>query len=358
MKKILLFTFAAFFTIAHLTAQDCNCGSIKFKIGQWKCQGKNASGYPVYSGVLNVGNGPGCTFKLLEMMQQVGGDVSLAMPLSVPPNTVVNTPITFTDNPPFIPAGNSAAFILVFTRGDKKCKIEIMSDKFPPCADVSCKCNPAGWGPFTASIRNKQTTVKCGYQFSLTCADTISLKSIYKCIGKCEAKYTAVLKNTITNTVVQNFSPFVFPWNYRFTTAGSYSLEITPVCGDNKCTPCRFFFTVTCKSACDCNPDGWSKFELVTAAGLKSSLKCGDKIAVKKGVPVKLNGKYTCKGDCAAKYIAVLKNNATGAVIQNYPSFTFPYSYNFPATGDYRLEITAICGTKRCPPCVIFFSAQ
>ena len=358
MKKILLFTFAAFFTVAHLAAQqDCNCGSIKFKIGQWKCQGKNASGFPVYSGILNVGNGPGCTFKLLEIMQQVGGDVSLA-PLTVPPNTVVNVPITFTDNPPLIPAGNTAHFILVFTRGDKKCKIEIQSDKFPPCTDVACKCNPSGWAPFTAAINNKQKTVKCGYQFALTCADTVSLKSIYKCIGHCEAKYTAVLKNAGTGVVVQTYSPFTFPWNHRFTTPGNYTLEITPLCGDNKCTPCRFSFTVkNCDTACDCNPNGWSKLELTTAAGVKT-IQCGEKLAVKKGAPARLNGKYTCRGKCTAKYTAVLINNATGAVIQNYPSFSFPYSYNFPAAGDYRLEIIPVCGNKKCPPCVIYFTAQ
>ncbi|MEO5682560.1 MAG: hypothetical protein ABIQ88_07955 [Chitinophagaceae bacterium] len=358
MKKILLFTFAAFFTVAHLAAQpNCNCGSIKFLVGQWKCQGKNASGFPVYSGVLNVGNGPDCTFKLLNIMQQVGGDVTLA-PLVVPPNTVVNVPITFTDHPPFIAAGTTAHFILEFMRGDKKCKIEIQSAKFPACGDLACKCNTAGWGTFIASIKKQSIKVKCGHQFSLTCADTVSLKGLYKCIGKCEATYTAVLKNTATGVVVQNFSPFSFTWNYKFAAPGTYSLEITPTCGDTKCTPCRFFFTVrNCDTACDCNPDGWSKLEFTTSAGVQT-LKCGDKLAVKKAVAARLNGKYTCKGSCAVKYTAVLINNATGAIIQNYPAFNFPYSYNFPAAGDYRLQITPICGNKKCQPCTIFFSAQ
>ncbi|MFT3932459.1 MAG: hypothetical protein QM726_02495 [Chitinophagaceae bacterium] len=357
MKKILLLLIALSFAFTHLIAQDCNCGSIKFRIGQWKCQGKNAAGYPVYSGVLNVGNGPGCKFNLLEIMQQVGGDVSITMPLTVPPNTVVNVPITFTDNPPFIAAGNSAAFILVFTRGDKKCKIEIMSDKFPPCKVTPCNCNPDGWAPFTATINHTSSTVKCGYQFSLTCKDTINLKSIYKCLGDCAAKYTAVLKNTTTGVVVQTYASFSFPWMYRFMTAGVYSLEITPICGDKKCTPCRFFFTVKCDQACDCNTAGWSPFELVDATGAKQIIKCGQRTVVKKGVPIKLLGKYTCKGDCAAKYTAVLKNSA-GIVVQNYPSFNFPYSYTFPAAGVYRLEIVPICGNKKCQPCLIYFVMQ
>gem|GEM_PF-1834297 len=357
MKKILLFVLAGFFT-AQLAAQDCNCGSIKFKIGQWKCHGKNASGYPIYTGVLNVGNGPGCTFKLLEIMQQVPGDVSLAMPLTVAPNTVVNVPISFTDNPPLIPSGSGAAFILVFTRGNTKCKIEIMSDPFPPCGDITCKCNPEGWAAITANISGKQTTVKCGYQFSLTCADTISLKSQYKCLGKCATKYVAILKNAGTGTVIQTYPSFNFPWSYRFTAAGNYTLEITPICGDNKCTPCRFSFTVKCDTACDCNKEGWSAFEWIAATGLKATAKCGDKIAVKKGTPVKLNGKYTCTGHCETRYTAVLVNNATNTVVQTFPSFAFPFSYTFTATGVYRLEIVPICGRKKCPPCVLFFVVQ
>jgi hypothetical protein len=360
MKKIFLFIMAAVFAVAYLAAQDCNCGSIKFRVMSWTCKGKNASGFPVYSGILNVGNGPGCTFKLVEIMQQVGGDVSLAMPLTVPPNTIVNVPITFTDHPPFIAAGSNAAFIIVFTRGDKKCKQEIFSDNLPACTDTVCKCNTAGWATFAARINQKPAIkVKCGHQFSLTCADTINLKSIYKCLGNCESKYTAVLKNTGTGVVVQNFTPFNFPFSYRFAAPGTYSLEIIPTCGDSKCTPCRFFFTVrNCDTACDCNPDGWSPFELVHATGEKITLKCGAKVAVKKGSPIRLIGKYTCKGSCATKYMAVLRNNATGTVVQNYPAFSFPYSHNFPAAGVYRLEITPVCGTKKCPPCVIYFVVQ
>lgn len=358
MKKTLLLLTAAFFAFARLSAQqDCNCGSIKFLIGQWKCQGKNASGFPVYSGVLNVGNGPGCTFKLQEFIQQVAGDISIA-PLTVPPNTVVNVPFTFTDHPPFIGAGSTAHFILVFTRGDKKCKIEIQSDKFPPCTDTGCKCNPAGWGAMVATINGTSKTVKCGYQFALNCADSFSLKSVYKCLGNCEAKYVAVLRNATTGIVIQNFPAFSFPWNYKFNAPGNYTLEITPICGDNKCTPCRFSFTVkNCDTACDCNPNGWSKFEFADATGVKT-FACGAKVAVKKGNPVKLNGKYTCKGNCPAKYSAVLRNNATGAVVQAFPAFSFPFAYNFPVAGVFRLEITPVCGNKKCPPCVIYFVVQ
>ncbi len=358
MKKFLLLLTTAFFMVYNITAQDCNCGSVKFTIGQWKCQGKNASGFPVYSGILNIGNGPSCTFKLIQVQQQVSGDVSIALPVTVPPNTIVNIPVTFTDNPPFIAAGSSAPFVIVYTRGTTKCKTSVPSAVFPACGDTACTCNPsASWSAITAQIKNAQKTVRCGYQFSLSCLDTITLKGMYKCIGKCDAKYVAVLKNTATNTIVQTFSPFSFPWSYRFTAAGSYSLEITPLCGNNKCTPCRFFFTVTCETACDCNQAGWANFELITVAGLKTVLKCGAKVEVKKGSAVTLKGGYTCKGHCVAKYEAVLKNNA-GVVIQNYPSFSFPFSYTFPAAGVYTLEIVPICGSKKCQPCVLYFVVQ
>jgi hypothetical protein len=88
------------------------------------------------------------------------------------------------------------------------------------------------------------TTVKCGHQFSITGNSPIRINGGYKCVGTCVAKFTAVLKNAVTNVVIQNYPAFTFPWNYSFATAGSYKLEITPICGTTGCTPCVFYFTV------------------------------------------------------------------------------------------------------------------
>jgi hypothetical protein len=222
----------------------------------------------------------------------------------------------------------------------------------------TCACNTNGWQSGTATINNESRPITCGYQFSLKCTDKISIKQVYKCLGTCVAKYSAVLKNATTGAVVMTYASFTFPWNYQFTTAGNYSLEITPLCGTAKCTPCRYFFTVTCPPVCDCDVNGWQRFTSTISNNAPLTVSCGHQFGVPKGKPFKLVGKYVCKGTCTAKYSAVLKNNVTGAIVQNFASFTFPWNYTFATAGNYKLEITPICGDKRCTPCTFFFTVN
>ena len=223
-------------------------------------------------------------------------------------------------------------------------------------AQMQCKCNDKGWQTFVANLKGKTTKVECGYQFTLTCADTIRLKGLYKCLGDCAAKYKAVLKNTATNTVVQNYPSFTFTWTYKFAGPGNYSLEITPICGDKPCQTCRFFFTVKdCKQTCECNPEGWQPAVAVVGTA-SQTVKCGFQFSLKVGEPIKITEKYVCKGDCNATYVGRLVNVTTGAVVTTYSPFTFPWSYVFKSAGNYKLEITPICGGKRCTPCVYYFT--
>jgi hypothetical protein len=216
-----------------------------------------------------------------------------------------------------------------------------------------CNCNTTGWDATTVQINAKVQRVQCGYQFSLKCTDTIRLKGNYKCAGNCSTKYIAVLRNVTTGTIVHTYTPFTFPWIYRFSAAGNYTLEITPVCGDKKCQPCRYFFTVTCNTACDCRVDGWQPFELKVGTNVKT-VKCGYEGALKVGEKFMLSGKYVCSGNCVAKYTATIFN-ASGAIVQNYPSFTLPWSFGFSTPGSYKVVITPICGDKRCTACTFYF---
>jgi hypothetical protein len=236
----------------------------------------------------------------------------------------------------------------------------LLSQNVQAQVPAQCTCNPNGFNPFVVTLSGVTTTVRCGHQFSLTCNDTIKINGGYKCVGDCAVKFVAVLKNS-SGVVIQNFAPFNFPWLYKFLAAGNYSLEITPICGTTKCPPCRFFFTVTCPppaTACDCNPSGWQPFIATIGTTPPMTVNCGHQFGVHKQVPFKLTGKYICRGNCVAKYAAVLKNNVTGAIIQNYPVFTFSWLYTFTLAGNYKLEIIPICGDKRCQPCVFYLTVN
>ncbi len=222
----------------------------------------------------------------------------------------------------------------------------------------TCTCNPNGFNPTVVTLNGVTSTVRCGHQFSLKCGEPIKINGGYKCVGTCLVKFTAVLKNAVTGVVVQNYPVFNYPWVYTFAAAGNYKLEITPICGNTRCTPCVFYFTVTCPPSCDCKVNGWQPFTATISNNPPMTVNCGHQFGVPKGKTFKLAGKYICTGTCIAKYSAILKNNVTGAVVQNYPAFTFPWTYTFAVAGNYKLEITPICGDKRCTPCVFYFTVN
>jgi hypothetical protein len=356
MKKILLLLLTVAFFTPSLTAQDCDCGKVNFSITNWICKGKDAAGNPIYEGTFKIENNTKCKFTLTEMFQQTPGDVTVTLPIVVPPLGSYSTTIVYTDVPPHAPPGSTPYFIVVYNLDDKKCKFEFPSDKIPTC-DQSCTCSDDGWLTFVATIGGISQKVECGHQFGLSCKDTITLKGEYLCKGSCTAKYTAVLVDAITNTVIQNYPSFSFPWIYQFPSGGSYYLEITPICGDTKCQPCRFYFTVRdCPNSCDCNVDGWQPFT-ATIGGVTQTVTCGWQFGLCKDT-VTLRGEYKCKGDCEAKYSAVLVDAITNTVIATYPNFSFPWVYPFNTPGNYYLVITPKCGDKECQPCRFYFTVR
>ena len=227
----------------------------------------------------------------------------------------------------------------------------------------NCDCNPEGWNQaFVEIIHSYSYTVKCGFQFSLECTETISLESRYKCQSEfiCFARFIAVLKNNTTGTVEMTDTSFTFPWRYNFASAGNYSLEITPICGDKKCTPCRFFFTVTCLEleVCDCEVSDRGHFDASIDDNPSQEVACGFQLSLKTGQLFEMSGiHYFCSGDCISESTAVLKNNVTGAVIADYPKY-YKLSYTFKAPGKYKLEIFPKCEKKRCEPCVFYFTVK
>lgn len=115
-------------------------------------------------------------------------------------------------------------------------------------AQCNCRTSPeTRWSGIT--IKKNRTgspqKITCGYQFNLTCKDTIWFSSgRYLCEGSCIASYKAnIFKGT---ALLRTLEPFVFTTNYlTFSTAAAYKVEIRPVCGGTSCQPCLFYFNVT-----------------------------------------------------------------------------------------------------------------
>jgi hypothetical protein len=110
---------------------------------------------------------------------------------------------------------------------------------------------------------------------------------------------------------------------------------------------------------CDCNPNGFNPF-VFSYAKTSQTVRDGHQFSVKCKTPFVLNGGYKCSYStkvCDVKLKAVIKD-ATGTVIKTYENFTFPLEYEFLNGGNYVLEITPICGDKKCPTVKFYFGVS
>jgi hypothetical protein len=116
---------------------------------------------------------------------------------------------------------------------------------------TQCKCantpTENRWGQVDLQLNRTGPVrkVSCGFQLSATCRDTVWVRGgAYSCVGTCTATYRARL--TRGSTLVRTYEPFNFTTSFiSFPTAGSYKLEILPMCNNELCKTCSFFFTVS-----------------------------------------------------------------------------------------------------------------
>lgn len=110
---------------------------------------------------------------------------------------------------------------------------------------------------------------------------------------------------------------------------------------------------------CDCNPNGFNPF-VFSYAKTSQTVRDGHQFSVKCKTPFTLNGGYKCSYTtkiCDVKLKATLRD-AAGVLVKNYENFNFPLTHEFETGGNYILEITPICGDKKCPSVKFYFSVS
>lgn len=114
---------------------------------------------------------------------------------------------------------------------------------------------------------------------------------------------------------------------------------------------------ITSAQICDCNPNGFNPF-VYSNGKATQTVRDGHQFSLKCKSPFTLNGGYKCNYTtkvCDVKLKATIRNTA-GVIIKNYENFTFPLEYHFQDGGNYILEITPICGDKKCPSVKFYFN--
>jgi hypothetical protein len=321
--------------------QDIQCG------GTYKAQ----CGTPTTIKALYACEGTNCAAKYKSSLITPTGIIAI-------PNAAGALEYQFTPN------GNGVYTLVIEpTCGDAKCEPCKINFVVNDCV-TNCKCGK--WGDFTwSSAIAKPSKLACNGEYEASCKQTYNIAANYQCAGDstCKAKYNAYMITPL-GVAVPIISTSSSAFNYAFTptTNGAYTLVVEPVCGTNKCEPCKIRFVVKdcvpVPPACACGK--WGSFKWGIGGAAATDLVCGKEYIAKCKQTYNINAQYLCVGDnCTAKYNAFLIS-PTGATttLAISSASTLTTSFTPIANGTYTLVVEPTCGTNKCEPCRVFFKVQ
>lgn len=227
--------------------------------------------------------------------------------------------------------------------------------KCPPSvytiAVEDCKtCDCGAWSPLAVNNAVKfenavKNTIawKCGQPFSFT--------SVYQCGQNsqgCQATTTwQIAKDGVSiktgsgnGEAADSFTP---------TGNGTYIIALNAACNGIKCPPAVYTVVVEDCTTCDCGNWISPLVNIRANDSAVSTLKCGESATVSKGSYSITVPDFNCipkDTSCAVSYSWSVRG---GPVAVNGTRKTFVY--NFERAGIYTIEITPVCGGKKCTVC-------
>ncbi len=221
--------------------------------------------------------------------------------------------------------------------------------------DPSCKCGK--WNSSYMHLGINPQTPLSSRPFPVACGDSVTYdgpRSLHIGVGdfscipaSCQATY----KWEVSGPISGNDSGK--PFDFYFSQAGTYTVTVTPYCGNQPCEPCKI--TVIIRpvpvTKCDCSGSGWIKDKptlVLNVSGqvAESAFNGGSITLPSPGSYQFMAPPYICNlppPECIAGY----KWEIQGPVSDSGSGSSF--SYNFTQPGSYAVIITAICGNSDCP---------
>ncbi|MDR3697049.1 hypothetical protein [Mucilaginibacter sp.] len=227
--------------------------------------------------------------------------------------------------------------------------------KCPPCvytiAIEDCTtCDCGTWSPLAVNNAVKfengvKNTIpwKCSQLFSFTSAYHCGLNN-----QSCQAVTSweidkdgvAIKTGNSKIDVADAFTP---------TANGTYTITLNADCNGIKCPPAVYNVVIEDCTTCDCG--NWvSPLVNIRANGsVVAGLKCGESVALSKGSYSFAIPNYRCGLNDASCVVSYSWSVQGGPVVVNGTRQTF--NYNFGQPGTYTIDITPICGGKKCRQC-------
>jgi hypothetical protein len=252
------------------------------------------------------------------------------------------------------------------------CIIKFNIVKIVKCCECKKWTNPKviiNWKGINCT--EEYDTTYCGDEVKLYIAEGTSISgsfSEYICMPEsCFSKYIWKI------TGPANFQSPGYPnpttsrtFSFSPTLTGTYTLTITPYCGDTTCTPCIIKFNIVkIVKCCECGK--WTSKAVTinwTGANCKQDYDttyCREEIKLNIAKGTSINGSFNpcicTPKSCSSKYIWKITGPANFKS-PGYPNPTASRTFSFSPTltGTYTLTIIPVCGDNKCEPCIIKFN--
>ena len=224
----------------------------------------------------------------------------------------------------------------------------------PPCKfsiTIRSACECKGWiankpGIITSTANVQVATIHCDSTITLQITGTYQLTPPgFVCSPEtCTPTYKWVISGPVPGSGSGN------PFTFNFSLNGTYSVVITPVCGDITCPECKFIIVIK-PATCDCKGTGWIKDKPVviqsTSGQVTGNVLCDSTINIQYSGTYQITAPdYLCNPvTCAATYSWSIQGPLTGSGNGKI------FSFNFSLAGTYVVTIIPYCGDLPCPPC-------
>jgi hypothetical protein len=253
--------------------------------------------------------------------------------------------------------------------GDKVCAPCTISFVSSGCT-VTKSCDCGTWKTLalktaaTTAVAATSTPLKCDGIYPIACKKPYTFFAEYACVGtNCVASYKATL--TVPSGLTYNLlTSSTGNLSHTFTPIvdGDYVVNITPICGDKTCAPCKITFRVKdCAANNTCTCGKWSSMTMKTDIAT-TAMQCGGQYKANCNKPVTIAAKYDCQTNgaaaCDAQYDAYILSPTGASTPIKTTGSTLNYTFTPNANGNYILIIQPICGSTKCEPCKITFSVS
>jgi hypothetical protein len=223
-----------------------------------------------------------------------------------------------------------------------------------PIVFSATRCECGSWNPLIVQNAAVVSRFDCNGKIAWKCNQPFSFTTSYQCHPnneKCQAKTGWEIRMADGSTRAGSGT------NGSFTpvTNGTYTLTLNAICNGKACQPCIYSIVVEGCKTCDCGEWSNSVVEIQAKDATTSRLTCSGTASLSKGIYQFHFPDFACNpkdSSCTVSYEwsvqGIASGNGTGQI----------FRFNFSQTGMYTVDITPLCGGKRCTPCKIVIKVE